>query len=123
MPSNPTDDSTGTPAAVSYLGRLEYEDSSDHLEFSVFVRRPEEIAFTAFSTWEAWGLWDISDVAKKHGATYKTVSATCRQGNGAPQKCFVEFTLLKEDGARLYVEGLWSESGNEYKFTGNLHKR
>ena len=123
MSSNPNADSTAAPFGVSYFGVLEYEDSSDVIEFSRFILRTEAIAFSAVSTWDSWGRWDISATAENHGATFKTVNATCQQGKGQPQRCYLEFTLLKADGANLYVEGLWSESGNEYKFAGELTKR
>jgi hypothetical protein len=108
---------------VSYFGRLDYVDSSDFINFENFVLRPAEIAFSAVTTWDSWGLWNIDAVAEFQGAVFKTKDATCRQGVGAPQPCCIEFTLLKAKKASLYVEGFWSESGNEYKFTGNLRKR
>ena len=123
MSSNPVDDSTAAPVGVPYFGSLKYDDSSDVIDFSMFVRRTEGIAFSAVSTWEKWGLWDISAIAENRSTAYRTESATCRQGVGPPQRCCIEFTLLKSAGPSLYVEGLWSESGNEYRFTGHLRKR
>ena len=123
MSSNPIADSNAAPFGVPYFGSLEYDDSSDVIDFSTFVLRPGGIAFSAVSTWEKWGLWDISAIAEHHGAVCRTENATCRQGVGPPQRCCIEFTLLKEAGTRLYVEGLRSESGNEYRFTGHLRKR
>ena len=123
MSSNPIVDSTAALVGVPYFGILKYDDSSDVIDFSLFVRRKDGIAFTAVTTWETWGLWDISAIAENQGAKYRTENATCRQGVGPPQRCCVEFTLLKTVGTRLYVEGLWSESGEEYKFAGHLRKR
>lgn len=123
MPSNPVANSTPAPAGVTYFGRLKYDDSSDIINFRTFIRRAEGIVFSAVTTWGTWGLWNISAVAESRGAIYRTEDATCRQGVGPPQRCCVEFTLLKVVGTGLYVKGLWSESGEEYKFTGRLRKR
>lgn len=123
MSSNLKASSNATLDGVSYFGRLNYVDYSDYIDFENFVRRPAEIAFAAVTTWDSWGLWNINAVAELQGAVFKTKDATCRQGVGPPQQCCIEFTLLKAKKASLYVEGFWSESGNKYKFIGNLRKR
>ncbi len=120
MPRNPVANSTTALVGVPYSGRLKYDDSPDVITFDTFVRRAEGIAFSAVTTWEGWGLWHINDVAINRGTVYRTIGATCRQGVGPPQRCCIEFKMLKSVGTRLFVEGFWSESGNEYRFTGHL---
>jgi len=111
----------------AYKGELSYYDEDILYMKRFIVRRNSEhlidrIAFNALTTWNDPSLWEVdAEAFRQDDGSFVTreIFSVREATRGNP--CVIKFTTVKfgKEG-EVYVEGSWSEQGEEYKFYGEL---
>jgi hypothetical protein len=109
---------------MKFTGDLYYEDNDLLKVHSLIVRSDSEIAFELVSNWSGQGKWKRSGIAKFDGSAYVSNNehSVCVETNDQGNECTIIFSNIIVDGDFMSLEGFWQESGESYKFDGDLEK-
>ena len=105
-----------------YKGVLYYEGEDNHLTVHRFIERDDGAAIHLTTTWDDGGEWSVDAVAKRVADSYVTdpLHPMNKIGKPSAQCAVVSLTVVSRHGSEIKVVGSWSESGDEYKFEGDL---
>ena len=107
-----------------YRGRLYYESEGNYIDVHQFIIRDEQGAVWLTTTWGAQGKFSIDTQLRRIGDYYSTGKVRLKNPAGVVQtvETEIEFKVSHEPDDGVYIEGVWRESGIEYKFEGDLAK-
>lgn len=110
-----------------YSGYLDYDNGSGyiHVQLMRLVSNCPKPMLTVnlTSNTKKYGAWtlDASATVSDDGA-YTSAARSPRQQGIVGDPVILKFFITKQSDAELEIEGMWSELGNDYRFSGILER-